>query len=86
MSLRRYRARCSACSPSYHTKSCLVGHHSFISRWCIFERQQLGHGCDAMCGAELEGGPIAGIDEAGHTPPVSRPEHILEAVTCFLTS
>jgi 3-oxoadipate enol-lactonase len=31
-------------------------------------------------------GPIAGIDEAGHTPPVSHPEHTLEAVTRFLSS
>jgi 3-oxoadipate enol-lactonase len=29
------------------------------------------------------GGAIAGIDEAGHTPPVSHPEHTLEAVTRF---
>jgi pimeloyl-ACP methyl ester carboxylesterase len=28
-------------------------------------------------------GPIAGIDEAGHTPPVSHPEHTLEAVSHF---
>ena len=31
-------------------------------------------------------GPIAGIDSAGHTPPVSHPEHTLEAVTRFLSS
>ena len=31
-------------------------------------------------------GPIAGIDSAGHTPPVSHPGHTLEAVTCFLSS
>jgi 3-oxoadipate enol-lactonase len=30
-------------------------------------------------------GPVAGIDEAGHTPPVSHPEHTLEAVTRFLS-
>jgi 3-oxoadipate enol-lactonase len=28
-------------------------------------------------------GPIADIDAAGHTPPVSQPEHTLEAVTRF---
>jgi 3-oxoadipate enol-lactonase len=28
-------------------------------------------------------GPIAGIDEAGHTPPISHPQHTLEAVTRF---
>ena len=28
-------------------------------------------------------GPIADIDAAGHTPPVSHPEHTLEAVTRF---
>jgi 3-oxoadipate enol-lactonase len=31
-------------------------------------------------------GPIAGIDSAGHTPPVSHPGHTLEAVTRFLSS
>jgi len=29
-------------------------------------------------------GPIVGIDEAGHTPPVSHPRHTLEAVERFL--
>jgi len=29
-------------------------------------------------------GPIVGIDEAGHTPPVGHPRHTLEAVERFL--
>jgi 3-oxoadipate enol-lactonase len=41
---------------------------------------------EELAGALPGSGPIAGIDEAGHTPPVSHPEHTLEAVTRFLSS
>jgi pimeloyl-ACP methyl ester carboxylesterase len=38
---------------------------------------------DELARALPGSGPIAGIDGAGHTPPVTLPEQTLEAITRF---